>query len=70
MFIETLTQEPLRSSGARHQFGCRNIALLQSAGLNLGHGSYKHLAALRPGRLASFVARTLETGHEHRHSHH
>jgi hypothetical protein len=63
MFIETLTQRTLRSSGARPQFGRLNIALLQSAGLNLSNGSYKHLAALRPGRLATFVARPLYTRH-------
>jgi hypothetical protein len=40
-----------------------SAALRQSAGLNLGHGSYKYLAALRPGRFAIFIARTLETGH-------
>jgi hypothetical protein len=62
MSIETLIQGNSSLQRSETSVWVQNIALLQSAGLNLGHGSYKHLAALRPGRLATFVARTLETG--------
>ena len=64
MFIETVPQKNLFAPAERDiRFACQNIALLRSAGRNFSNLSYKHLAALRPGRMATFVARTLETGH-------
>jgi len=40
----------------------QSISLLWSENVLSVLCFYKHLAALRPGRLATFLARTLETG--------